>query len=238
MIIAIHQPNYLPWLGFFYKMAMCDIFILNDYSLHSSSSFTHRNKVKSSQGVVTLTVPLSKKEVRIRDVVISEDGRWRRKHWRTIKQCYRPSPYWARYADEFQSIYEQSWGRLYDLNVALIKLIRKHLGVDTPLLVATELDSYCGTGTEPMVNVCRALGADVYLSGFGGKNYMDEDMFRRAGIAVRYYDFVHPTYRQLYGAFMPNLSTIDLLFNHGEDSLGILLAEVHTQERERQVTTT
>jgi hypothetical protein len=235
-VVAIHQPNYLPWLGYFYKMANCDVFILNDYALHSNSSFTHWNKVKSSQGALKLTVPLSKKEVRIRDVVISKDGRWRKKHWRTIRHCYHPSPYWAQYAKDFQSIYERPWEKLYDLNVALIKLIRKHLGIHTPLLVATELDSYRGGGTEPMVNVCRALGADVYLSGFGGKNYMDEDMFGRAGITVRYYDFVHPTYRQLYGAFIPNLSIIDLLFNHGEDSLDILLGRVHAQEQELQLT--
>jgi hypothetical protein len=236
-VVAIHQPNYLPWLGYFYKMANCDVFILNDYALHSSSSFTHWNKVKSSQGAVKLTVPLSKREVRIRDVVICEDGRWRKKHWRTIETCYRSSPFWAQYAEEFQSIYARPWEKLYDLNVALIKLIRKHLRIHTPLLVATELDSYTGTGTEPMVNVCRALGADVYLSGFGAKNYMDEDMFMQAGISVRYYDFAHPTYRQQYGAFIDKLSSIDLLFNHGEDSLNILLGQVHSQEQEPQLTT-
>ena len=223
MIIAIHQPNYLPWLGFFYKMANCDVFVFLDDALHSKSSFTNRNKVKTREGIKLLSVPLSTKEVKINELLICNDQKWQLKHWNIIENSYRQAPYWEEYSVYFREILtKKSWTYLSELNMALIWLIKGILGIKTEIITSSMLKIGNHRGSERNLTICKYLDADVYISGEGARNYNDEETFEREGIKLVYTGFQHPVYHQLWGDFVPNLSIIDLLFNEGEKSLPIL----------------
>ena len=223
MIVAIHQPNYLPWLGFFYKMANCDVFVFLDDALHSKSSFTNRNKIKTRDGIKLLSVPLSTKEVRINELLICNDQKWQSKHWNIIENSYRQAPYWEEYSAHFKDILaKKSWTYLSELNIALIWQIKVILGIKTEIVTSSTLNIGGHRGSERNLAICKYLKADIYLSGEGARSYNDEQAFEREGIKLVYTGFQHPVYRQLWGDFIPNLSIIDLLFNEGEMSLPIL----------------
>ena len=223
MIIAIHQPNYLPWLGYFYKMTNCDVFVLLDDALHSKSSFTNRNKIKTREGTKLLSVPLSTKEVKINELIISNDQKWQSDHWNIIENSYQKAPYWEEYIVYLREILtKKSWTYLCELNFALIWLIKGILGIKTEIMTSSMLKIGNHTGSERNLAICKYLDADVYLSGEGARSYNDEESFEREGIKLVYIGFQHPVYHQLWGDFVPNLSIIDLLFNEGEESLSIL----------------
>lgn len=226
MIVAIHQPNYLPWLGYFYKIAWSEVFVFLDNVQYSKNSIINRNKIKTPQGAAWLTVGVLTKgrlgQV-IKEVDINNDTSWYRTHEKSISQNYSKAPYFRNYQELFEDVYRRRWEKLIHLNEALIKLNCDLLGIKaTKFLRASELN-VSGQSTELLISICKAIGADTYLSGFGGKKYMDDKAFEEAGISLSYYDFEHPTYNQLWGEFIPNLSIIDLLFNEGEKSLEILL---------------
>ena len=123
MIVAIHQPNYLPWLGYFYKIIHCDLFVFLDNVLHSKSGYTHRNRIKTKEGPRWVSVPLSTKEIRINDVLISNDRNWRSKHRNLIINAYGGAPYFEKYNPYFEHVYSSNWEKLADLNENLIKTI-------------------------------------------------------------------------------------------------------------------
>jgi len=223
LIVAIHQPNYLPWLGFFYKMANCDVFVLLDDALHSKSSFTNRNKVKTREGIKLLSVPLSTKEAKINELIICNDQKWQSNHWNIIENSYRKAPHWEEYSAYFREILaKKSWTYLCELNIALIWLLKGILGIKTEIVTSSMLKISNHTGSERNLAICKYLGADVYLSGEGARSYNDEEAFEREGIKLDYTAFRHPVYHQLWGDFVASLSIIDLVFNEGEKSLSIL----------------
>lgn len=225
MIIAIHQPNYLPWLGYFYKIASCDIFVLLDNVEYSKNGFINRNKIKTPQGAAWLTIgALTKGRYKqlINEVEINNNVPWSTIHEKSIAQNYSKAPYFKKYKAFFEDIYHKKWERLADLNEALIKVIYDILPIrGVQFIQASELN-VSGESTELLVNICKAVGADTYLSGPSGQKYMDVELFEKEGISLRYSDFKHATYTQLWGDFIPNMSIIDLIFNEGERSLGIL----------------
>ena len=223
--VAIHQPNYIPWLGYFYKVVNCDVFVFLDNVQYEKNSYVNRNKIKTTQGELWLTVDVITKgrhDQPISQVAINNSVSWNRRHWKSIQQNYSKASYYNSYQAIFESTYHRPWDRLYDLNEHLIMSICNILSLkETEFLKASDLN-VSGQSTELLVNICKAVGANTYLSGFGGANYMDEDKFREAGIELRYYNFKHPIYSQLWGDFVPNLSIVDLLLNEGDRSLRIL----------------
>lgn len=223
MIVAIHQPNYLPWLGFFNKMANCDVFVLLDNVKHSKSSFTHRNLIKLNNQEMLLSVPLKNKESLINELIISSPEENLIKHLRIIENAYRKSKFWNDYKENIFNIYNNNWQKLLDLNLALIVFLRKSFGIQTELILASELKDITGEGSDRNLSICKKLGAEIYLSGNGAKAYNDELSFQKEGIQIKYNNFTHPVYNQLGNHFIKNLAAIDLLFNCGEQSLEILL---------------
>lgn len=229
MIISIHQPNYLPWLGYFNKMARSDIFVIfDDVQLVRGKSFVTRNKIKTANGVQWLTVPVKEKsELKlIKDTLIAQDGKWQKKHWKTIQLSYRKAPYFSKYEEKFSQIYEASWGKVSELNIGIIKLIKELLEIKTTLVLSSEMDIET-KGAEKIMSIIKKTKADQYLTGegSGSKRYIIEEEFYENNIELIYQQFEHPTYTQLWGDFIPMLSIVDLLFNEGEKSLEILKAE-------------
>ena len=224
MIVAIHQPNYIPWQGYFYKMLNCDIFVFLDNVQFSKNSIINRNKIKTNSGETWLTVPVLTKNSHqqlIRDVRINRTVDWRRKHKNSIQQYYIKAPFFKKYAPHLLDLYSKDWERLVELNTALIKFVTDCLDIKKEFINASTL-GLSGKSTDLLIEVCKKLNGDVYLSGEGSKKYMDEEKFKEAGIKIKYTDFKQTKYSQLYGDFIPNLSILDLFFNCGRESRKIL----------------
>lgn len=228
MTVAIHQPNYLPYLGYFYKMWHCDVFVLLDtVQFPRGQSFGNRNRIKTQNGPAWLTIPVSipsgeKGKVPYTQVEFA-DTKWKRKHLRTLQMNYKKADYYDKIFPllEEQIIRET---RFVELTTGLITRIATYLGIPTRLVRLSELlDSY-GEKTELIVDICKKLDADIYLSGTGGGiEYNNEELLNTNHIQLRYSRFVHPEYPQLWGKFEPNMSIIDLLFNCGPGSRKILI---------------
>ena len=222
MIVTIHQPEHLPWLGFFDKMRQADVFVLLDTTQFAKDDFQNRNRIKTKNGPAWLTVPIFKKarsEQLIIDVEICNDRNWRNRCWSLIYQSYRDAPYFEKYEPFFKELYMRKWSRLVILNETIIRYLKDQLGLRTELVKASELGVYMQGPTNVNLTICRRLGADIYLSGKHGRDYLDETRFAEQSIEVRYQDFKHPVYPQLWGDFLPRMSSIDLLFHCGESSL-------------------
>lgn len=218
MIAAGHQPNYLPWLGFFDKMFQCDVFIILDDVQYEKQGFTNRNKVKTFQGIKWLTVPVKHvgHPLAVNEVQISNASEpdWAKRHWLTLKQNYCKAPFWEKYAVFFEDIYKKNWTKLFDLNMCLIRGIMRFLNIHTPLVLSSSLGVYAKK-SEGALARCKAVGADTLFSGTGAKAYLNLEEFKREGIKVVFQDFQYPIYTQLHGDFAPNLSVVDYLFCTG-----------------------
>jgi len=225
MIATMHQAEHLPWLGFFDKLRQCDVFVLLDTVQFARRDFQNRNRIKGANGPVWLTVPVASKgsfDQSIGEVAIVNDRDWRRKCWSAIEHSYRKAPHFTGHRAFFEELYRREWTRLLDLNLAVIRHLAEQLGIGTRLVLGSELGIRDRGGTQVALAACRAVGATTYLSGAFGRDYLDEEQFHAASVAVRYQDFQHPVYPQQFGAFLPKLSAIDLLFNCGPESLAIL----------------
>ncbi|MCM8787041.1 MAG: WbqC family protein [Candidatus Omnitrophica bacterium] len=227
MIVSVHQPQYLPWLGYFHKIAQSDCFVILDCVQYKKREFQNRNKIRTKDGWIWLTVPVISKEKEnqlIYEVKINNNFPWQRKHLNSIKLSYKNAPYFSSYVSFFEEIYSKEWVNLIDLNLAIINFMLKEFSIETPIKFLSQLNIKV-TKTERIIEICKSLEADTYLSGKGGKDYLDEELFKKNNIKLIYQEFEHPIYRQCYSPFISQLSAIDLLFNCGKNSRKILLGE-------------
>jgi hypothetical protein len=222
MRIAIHQPNYLPWIGFFDKLDQVDKFVLLDKAIHSKKGFVNRNKIKTPDGAYWLTVPLKDKEIPINEIQVSNEVNWREKHWKAIESNYKKCLFWNDYSEGFRQIFNQRWENLAEFNIELIKHMNNLLNVQTPIFLESELQLDFGVGNARNINIVSYLGGDTYLSGIGAKAYNDESKFIENQINLVYQDFKHPNYPQRWNGFCSNLSIIDMLFNCGSKTIEII----------------
>ena len=216
MIVAGHQPNYLPWLGFFDKLSKCDVFIIEDSVQYVHREYQNRNRVKTSNGVQWLTVPVvrGRSGQRISEVRIQNEEDWARRHWLTLQMNYSRAPYWDEYSEKLRRVYETKWNHLMDLNMHLIREIMRILDIDKELVYASSLEA-SGRKTDLVIAQCKALNADTLLSGAGAKEYLDVKKMNESGVRVVFQEFKHPEYRQLWGGFEPNLSAVDYILCAG-----------------------
>ncbi|MFA4911540.1 MAG: WbqC family protein [Desulfobacteria bacterium] len=222
MIVAIHQPQYLPWLGYFDKIEKTDIFVILDNVQYKKNEWQNRNRIKTANGWQWLTVPVQYKfPERIDQVKINNRIDWKRKHLNAIVINYGRSLYFNKYRSFFEGVYSQEWEYLVDINVCLINFLIKALGINTETLMASKL-RLREDPTDRLIDICKEVGANTYLAGKDGRNYMDIEKFEKENIKVIFQDFQHPIYNQLFGEFESYMSVIDILFNYGEDSLRIL----------------
>jgi len=227
MIVSIHQPNFLPWLGFFHKMAQCDKFIILDNVQFARRMFFHRTKIKTSQKqALWLTIPVHDRygETNINEIIIDNSQNWKDKHLKSIIMNYHKAEFFSEYIKFFEEIFNDNWEILSDLTITIIKLLASVLEIKTEIILASDLQ-VTGKSTELLINLCKKVKATSYISGPSGKKYLKENEFEKNSIELIYHKFNHPEYNQLYGPFMSNLSVIDLLFNCGSESRNILLGK-------------
>jgi hypothetical protein len=226
MLVAIHQPHYLPWLGYLHRMARADLFIVLDHVQFERGNYQNRTQVRVNGAPHWLTVPVqqrSQKE-RIVEKAIDNSRPWGLQHFETLRRSYAAAGFFGLYATELRAILDCEYQRLVDLNEHTLGFLRSAFDIRTPLVKSSELGVH-GAKSELVLNLCKAVGASALLVGLGGsRNYLDRAAFADAGIALQMQEFSHPVYAQRgAGAFTAGLTALDLLFNCGPASRGILL---------------
>ena len=231
--IAVLQPGYLPWLGFFDQLHRADVFVYYDDVQYDKHGWRNRNRIKTQSGPLWLTVPVrhGSEFPRIVDVEIDVRTPWPRKHVASIRQAYARAPFLDRYLPALETLLLQPWKRLVDLDIACAALMAGWFGLDKRI----ERSSRLGVGGDRsgrLVNLCRHFGATRYLSGDAARDYLDMPLFEEHGIRVEWQEYVHPTYPQLHGAFVPYLSALDLLLNCGDEAALIAFGGMQYSERQ------
>jgi hypothetical protein len=221
MIVAIHQPHFLPWLGYLHRMASVDAFVLLDHVQFERRNYQNRTMIRMNGAAHWLTVPVLQRSQQERIVdkeVNHRDGErgWGRQMSETLRHVYGRAPFYREYAPAVQAVLETPRAKLVDVNQAGLDWLRAAFGIRTPLIRSSEL-AVSGAKADLVLEICKALKADVLLAGMGGsRGYLDVARFAHNGIAIQWHDFQHPVYPQPGPQpFVPGLSAVDLLFNCG-----------------------
>lgn len=221
MIVAIHQPAYMPWLGYLARIAEADVFVFLDTVQFEKNSFTNRNRIKSANGPVWLTVPVRQKGhigKPLSALEIDNATDWRTKHLRSIEQSYRKARHFAKCEADLAALVQSEGTLLSELCLSQLRFWTDVLDIDTKIVRASEL-LVEGHKSNLVLNICRHLGADRYLSGPQGRDYLAEETFAAAGIEIDYHTYKHPVYPQLYGSFLPAMSVVDYWMNTSDTKL-------------------
>jgi len=225
--VAIHQPHYLPWLGYLAKWAAADLFIVLDVVQYEKNGWQNRNRIKTREGARWLTVPVhAPLGTPIGEVRVDGSQPWPARHLQAIEDAYAQAPWLAAYRKDLRSFYATPWTHLAPLATASARWLAQAFGITTPLRLASELlgisNNVTADATTRLVELCRAAGADTYLAGSHGAGYMDLDQFAAARIGVLAQTYEHPVYRQVHGEFVPQLSALDLLLTAGDQAIATL----------------
>jgi len=220
--VAIHQPQYLPWLGYVDKLDSADVFVILDTVQFKKHEWQNRNRIRTNEGWQWLTVPIIDRfPERIDLVEVNARVAWSRKHCQALRLHYGKAPFWNPLGPALLAILERPWASLRDLNIAVLELLCTQLGTATRRVLASTLSAR-EEPTDRLIDLCRAVGGAEYLSGEAGPEYMDLGRLASAGLAVSAQAYQHPAYPQQYTPFVSHLSVIDLLFNCGPESLAVL----------------
>ncbi len=215
MIVSAHQSAYLPWAGYIQRIAMSDVFVLLDKVQFEKNSFSNRNRIKGANGEMWLSVPVQLKghtSSTMNMLQIAGTSNWNNKHWRSIKQSYGKAPYFAVHVPFFESLYEQKWTYLCELNQRILNYILDFLEIRTPIYFQSDLDVE-GKKQELIVDICHYFEARAFIFGTEGRNYADSDFFEEHGLEIFVHEYIETPYAQLWGSHVAKLSVIDMLFN-------------------------
>ena len=224
MIVSINQPAYLPWLGYFDRIQRSDVHVVLDHVQFEKNSFTNRNKIKTKDGVLMLTVPVKTKglfgALPINTIEVVNDG-WQSKHLKSIQNAYGKAACFKDYAAVLSALYTTPYKCLIDVLTAFNGWFFQELVPDRKIIYSSEMNIR-GSKSQLVLNICKELNATTYLSGPFGRDYLDLESFRLSGIQVAFHDYVHPVFQQAYVGFEPYMSIIDLILNHGKEGKKIL----------------
>jgi hypothetical protein len=225
MRVAIMQPTYLPWLGYFGLMHSVDMFILLDSVQFARRSWQQRNQIKTSNGPIWLSVPVlskGKRDQLISEVEVDYSQGFPSSHQKSLTANYGKSPYFKLLSQPIFEILDSKDKFLVDLTINLIRWMANELGITTPIRLASEF-STVGAKADLLVSICQEVGGTEYVSPPGSKCYLDEsDAFERQNMPVHYFHFNNLDYSQRFDQFLPNMSIVDLLFNCGPESLQLI----------------
>lgn len=228
MILAAHQLHYLPWLRYFHKIASSDVFVVLDNIQFNKNGWQNRNKIKTPEGPLILTVPIHQKfQQNLSEVEIDQKQIWGKKHERSFQIHYQKAPCFKDHEPFFHEVFQKKWQHLNDLNYEILFYFLEILGIKTKIVRSSEL-SLKGEATERLIGICKELNAKTYITGaYATQVYLDADHFKREGIELITQEFNCPHYPQLYpeAGFITELSIVDLVFNCGSKSLEILMRE-------------
>jgi hypothetical protein len=219
--IAIMQPTFLPWIGYFAMIDRVDRFVYLDSVQFAKRSWQQRNRIKTAQGELMLSVPVlskGKRDQTIAEAQVDWDSGFAAKQLRSIETAYRAAPHFAQYFEPLKARLTANAPSLADYTIGLIEVLCESFGIDTPRERSSALKAG-GQKAELLAAICNELGAERYLSAPGSREYIEEsDAFRAAGVAVNYHEYVHPAYAQGAGEFLPYMAAVDLLFHCGGEA--------------------
>ena len=227
MIISANQPYFCPFPGFFYKAFLSDmLIILDEVQFPHGTTWINRNRFKNDRGTLWMTIPVWKKglgEQNINQVRICYEGRWPHKHLESLKCAYGNAPYLGDHLSFIAELFASRLEKLTDMNMAIISYLMNCLQIQTRLVLLSEL-GVKARATQLLIEICKTMGASAFLAQSQAQKYLDADLFRKNGIELNWFRYVPPTYPQLWGDFLANLSTLDLLFNCGPKARDILMS--------------
>jgi hypothetical protein len=233
MILSAHQPVYLPWLGFFHKLAISDLFVIYDNVPYTRYLYYNKNSINSKNGAVDLTVPVSfthKIPQLHKEIKIANIRHWRKKHWRSIESAYSKTTYFKNFSNELFEIYDKEWDKLIDLNLELIKLFMRQLNINTKIVIASDYN-FLGKKSDLVLDMSKKLNASAFIFGKLGADYADIESFFNAGVYPIFQSYVHPSYTQYHNKkFIPYLSVLDLLCFTGLDAYNVLMQNNKTHK--------
>ncbi len=225
MIVAIHQPQYLPWLPYFDKADTCDVFVYLDNVQYQKNGLQNRNQIKSATGATWLTVPVHATLSKTIAETTIVDSRWKKKHVGTIEMSYARAPHLRWFSEQLKPVLERDWNLLSELNIAVTDLMLESLGIQCKRVRASDLH-VSGAADDLVLSICEAVGAQVYLSGRGAQSYQHEKKFQERRIELRYQEYRNPSYPQCHSGigFVADLSALDLILNAGPKAREIMLS--------------
>ena len=225
--VVIHQPDFLPYLGFFHRFLHADVYVVLDHVQFSRRGWTHRDQVKSRNGPAWLSLSVKKCAIDtpIGDVELSPHPSWREDNLNMIDENYRGTPYFDLIFGRLEQVYNLPLQEMMALNLSFLDLLCEWLGIRIERVHSSMLEP-AGTKSEMIAGLVAAAQGTHYLSGLGAKDYHEQLPFERRGIDVVWQDFKHPNYTQQFGAFVPYLSTIDALFNLGPEATAQMLRNI------------
>jgi hypothetical protein len=215
--VVIHQPDFMPYIGFFERLLHCQLFVVLDHVQYIKGGWQNRDKIKTPEGVKWLTIPLQIKGNTFSPynrVIMSKNEDWRTQHLNILKRCYKGTAHFCEIYDLLETAYSVPCELMIDFNLNLLKVLMELFDLHPQLVLSSEINPE-GKRNEMLVDILKKVSADIYLSGVGAKDYLDEKLFSDADVAVKWQNFSHPVYPQLHGDFTSYLSSIDLLFNCG-----------------------
>jgi hypothetical protein len=217
MKVTIHQAEHLVWLGLLHKISQADIFVLADTFDFKKNYFENRNKIRTNEGSKFITVPVeSHNHKPMKDIKIALNIEWEERYINTIAAHYLKAPYFYTYFNDLCNIIDNPGRYLVPLNHRLLIYFCKCFSINTPIILSSELKlDESLRSSERLLEICHKVHASEYLSGPSGKDYLDLDLFKKNNIKIEFHEFIHPTYKQVYDPFIPNLSALDYLFNCG-----------------------
>lgn len=217
MIVSIHQPDYIPYIGYFYKIFRSDKFVFLDDAQYSNDNMHQWNRIKTPQGELRLKIPVEHHfGDKICEVRTKDELNWKDKHLKNIEMNYGKCPYFNEIFPTFQSKLSANYSNLAEMNIEMNRWICESFSFQTEFYMASQMDVY-SKKEERVIELCSLLGAHEYISGNGAKAYQHDENFRAKGIQLTYTDYHPVAYRQRWKGFTPNLSILDYIFNNGFD---------------------
>lgn len=230
--VAIMQPTYLPWCGYFGLIAAVDVFIFLDSVQFAKRSWQQRNQIKTARGGHWLTVPVDSKgrsEQLISEVKIDKKSNFSSKHVKSIEVNYAKAVHFKDFGPDLFELINRPYSHLVDMNVEIIKHCLKVLNINTEVIYSSQMHGV-GVKADLLASLCKEVCATEYISAPGSKNYLETSVaFKEIGVPVSYFNYVHPEYPQLFGDFLPYISFIDMLLNCGDRSSDLILSGIKSE---------
>lgn len=223
MNCVILQPSYIPWRGYFHQIYKADVFVFYDDVQYDKNGWRNRNRIKTCNGTIWLTIPVLHRgsvieHTPINEIQIDWSKDWLRKHWLSIRQSYSKAPFFEEYAALLEPHFQTRLELLADFTIDLTVVLARTIGIEHTQFVRSSSLGGAGQKTERLVELLLKVGADHYISGPSAKNYLEQDKLAEHGITLEWMSYDYPEYSQLYPPFDPQVSILDLLFMTGANA--------------------
>ena len=231
MNCVILQPSYIPWRGYFHQIWKADLFIFYDDAKYDKNGWRNRNRIKTPQGLKWLTIPIHKQGIEsnktpINQVEINWAKNWSQAHIKTLRMTYHRAPFFDCFADLLDRFFQKRPNLLADFTIETTTQLARAIGIaHTEFLRSSELPGIEGAKTERLIKILKTVGATHYISGPSAQEYLDDELFKQAGITLEYMTYHYPVYEQLYPPYEPGVSIIDLMFMQGPDTLNCIIED-------------